>query len=352
MKLRKLVSVLMLLTLAFTLLAGCGKKEEGGGGDADKVYEFNVSFAAPEFSTTALTAVFERMEEASEGRLKFNIFYSWSLTTVPTVVKDLQSGIADIAAMPVHEHSNLFPRNTLVTGTPFMGQADMVEAGEVYAELLKEEPSLLAEYDEVGLHYWTYFYNPPYNIFSTKNAAIATPSELRGSKLIVSENMVQKLIAGNSGAPISAPVTEYFSNLEKGVADGAISHINVINGFGAGPLINSATVFGESGMYLKTMVLAFNADKWNALPDDLKAIFNAEADALALESAIEEDRKVKEGMEELATRADVKVLTDAEMQPWKTAFEPILEEYLDQLEEDGVDNARELYEKAIEKISN
>ncbi len=347
---KKILSMLMLVVFALTLFTGCGEK--GGEAKEDKVYEFNVSFAAPEMATTALTAVFERMEEQSEGRLKFNIFYSWSLTSIDSVVKDLQSGVADIAAVAPHEYLNLFPRNTMVTGTPFLGQPGMVEAGEIYTELLEEYPSLMQEYEELGLHYWTYYYNPPYNLFSTEETSAITPDDFKGRKVITSESMMQQLIADNNGAPVTSAITDYYSNLEKGVADGALSHLNALNAFGCGELLNSATVFGEGGMYMKTMVFLFNGDKWDELPDDLKAIIDGEAANLAAESAVEELSKTQAGMAAFAEKGTVHELTEEEVEVWKTEFAPILEEYLVQLESEGVEDARELYEAVEEKVAS
>ncbi|MPW24737.1 hypothetical protein GC105_02895 [Alkalibaculum sp. M08DMB] len=360
MRIKKLTSIIMFFCLMITLLAGCSggsdndSVESNTEVDKDKVHEFNVSFAAPEAATVPLTDVFRRMEQTSEGRLKFNIFYSWSLSSVDSVIKDLQSGVTDIAVVPPHEHLNLFPRTSLITGTPFLGLPGILEAGEIYNEMLEEYPSLKAEYEDLELTYWTTIFMPQNNLFQTGSYGelIVKPSDLRGHKIIGSNTMMQKLIASNSGAPVTAHVTEYYSNLEKGVADSVVQHLSALNAFGCGELIKKATVFGDSGMMINSMALIFSTNKWNSLPEDLQQIFTSEAENLRIENAKVDEFKIKAAMDKLSETAEVYTLTDAELKEWKDAFEPILKEYIDQLEADGADDAWELYEGVIEKVAN
>jgi TRAP-type C4-dicarboxylate transport system substrate-binding protein len=140
---KKIIALVLVFSLVFALAAcgGGGDSEPvGGDGPADegKVYKMNVSFAAPEFSNPGITAAFERIQEASNGRIEFTYYYSWSLSSVPTVIDDLNSGIVDIAAVPVTEHMNLFPYTNLVTYTPFLGLPGTMAAGDFFHELYHE----------------------------------------------------------------------------------------------------------------------------------------------------------------------------------------------------------------------
>lgn len=360
MKLKKLTSFIILLCLTITLLVGCSGEsdkdlKENTEVDKNKVYEFNVSFHAPEGATVALTDVFRRMEKTSEGRLKFNIFYTWTLSSVESVIKDLQSGITDIATVPPHEYMNLFPRTSFITGTPFLGLPGILEAGDIYAEMLEEFPSIMDEYEDMGLTYWTNFFMPQNNLYQTGSYGeiIVKPSDLKGHKIIITSTMMQQLVAKHGGAPVTATITEYFSNLEKGVADSTVSHLNAINAFGCGELIKKATIFGDSGMFLGSLSFLFSTKKWNSLPKDLQQIFTDEAEAIRKSNGEEDIAKLKSGMEKLtASGADIYTLTDAEIKVWQDDFEPFLEDYIAQLEKDGVDDIQEIYDVLKEKIAN
>ena len=63
---KKLLVLVLAACLSIGLLGGLTVAS------ADEVYELNVSFAAPEFSTMGITAALDRIQEASEGRIKFN----------------------------------------------------------------------------------------------------------------------------------------------------------------------------------------------------------------------------------------------------------------------------------------
>ena len=135
---KKLVVLVLAACLAIGLLGGLTVAS------ADDTFELNVSFAAPEFSTMGITESLDRIQEASEGRLKFNYYYSWSLASVATVVDDLNSGVVDIAAVPVNEHLNTFPYSNLITYTPFLPLKGMRETAVMFNEMFEEFECLQA----------------------------------------------------------------------------------------------------------------------------------------------------------------------------------------------------------------
>jgi TRAP-type transport system periplasmic protein len=48
---------------------------------------------------------------------------------------------------------------------------------------------------------------------------------------------------------------------------------------------------------------------------------------------------------------EISVLSDAERERWREALTPMIEAYLDQLEAEGVDNAREIYQAMQDRIA-
>ena len=210
---KKLLVLVLAACLSIGLLGGLTVAS------ADEVYELNVSFAAPEFSTLGITAALDRIQEASEGRIKFNYYYSWSLSSVPTVIDDLASGVCDIAEVPINEHLNTFTYSNLITYTPFLPMKGMRDAALTFNELFNEWECLQNEYTSLGIHYWTNIPCPVYNIFTTADKAIKVPGDMAGLKLITSQGTAVKkpiLTIGNTqthvdfGMPLDDYMDEWF----------------------------------------------------------------------------------------------------------------------------------------------
>lgn len=365
---KKIVSLLLAVALMALALAACGDSSSSGSTatstpasssqaegssatepvDDGTVYEFNVSFAAPEFSTTGITASLDAIQEASNGRIKFTYYYSWSLTSVANVIDDLNNGVVDIAAVPINEHLNRFPYSNLVTYTPFLGLPNMLAAAEIYDELYDENEVFAQEYDAAGLVYWTNFPNPPYNIFTRENYEIRTPEDLNGLQLITSSSMMQQFITANGGAPVGAPVTEYATSLNTGAVDGVVNHANVLAAFGASDFIKGGTVFGESGTAMALMMMCFSKGAWEKLPADLQQLFTDEAENL---------RDTQGDWDYNANKANIEgwdniiTLTDDEMKVWQDAFAGDLAAYITELEGSGATEAQAMYDALQVKIA-
>ena len=362
MTFKKLLCVLMVFALAAAAFA-CAKpaaapaaatpdEEAAAPADDGKVYEMNVSFASPEFTVTGVTAALNRVQAASNGRIKFTYYYSWSLTSVPTVVDDMKAGVVDIAAVPINEHLNLFPYSNLITYTPFLGLPDFVSAGKIYDEMYDENPQFAEEFAQNGLVYWSNYPCPPYHIFTVKDYEVKTPDDLNGLKIITSSSMMQQFIAAHGGAPVSTPVTEYATSLNAGVAEGLINHSNVVTAFGCSDFIKAGTLFGEQGTAVSLMMVCISQSAWDKLPADLQQLFLDEADGLRDEqSAVDFANNAKNIEAWEANGAKFTKLTAEEIKVWSDAFEAQRGEYIQSLIDSGATDAQALYDALQTKLA-
>ena len=353
---KKILALILALVMALSLVA-CGEKapaadDGAAAGDDTTVYKMNVSFASPEFTTQAITDSLNRIQAASNGRIEFTYYYSWSLSSVPTVVDDLTSGVVDIAAVPINEHLALFPYSNLVTYTPFLGLPNMLDAAKIYDELYAENEVFAQEYANLGLKYWTNYPCPGYNIFTTKDNQIKTPDDLAGLKLITSSSMMAQFIEAHGGAVLNSPVTDYATNLNTSVADGVVNHANVLMAFGCMDFLKGATVFGDQGSAMSLMMMCFSEDAWNALPADLQALFEAEAETLR-DNQCEYDYTSHAGNIDYirGNGGAVVELTEDEIKVWQDAFAPFLTDYIAELEAGGATEAQAIYDALQAKLA-
>ena len=342
---KKLLVLVLAACLSIGLLGGLTVAS------ADDVYELNVSFAAPEFSTVGITAALDRIQEASEGRIKFNYYYSWSLSSVPTVIDDLASGVVDIAEVPINEHLNTFTYSNLITYTPFLPMKGMREAALLFNDMYYDWECLQEEYNNLGIHYWTNIPCPVYNIFTTSDKAIKVPGDMAGLKLITSSKLLSDFVAANGGAVVNSPVTDYATNLNTNVVDGVINHINVIAAFGCLDFLNGATTFGDSGMAMNLMMMCISQSCWDSLPEDLQALFNDEALTLLNEQCDQDIEMSTNNMKVLEDRGvAITALTDDEIAVWREAFDDMRQGYIDELESTGYDQAQEIFDDLMKRL--
>lgn len=354
---KKLIALLLALVMVFAVAACGGGNTDTGeanpNADDGKIYEINVNLTFPEVSASGFIKWCEEVTEATGGRLKFNNYYSYSLVALPDVVKGLQTGLVDMAAVTLYEYPSIFTLNGNVFGLPFLGWKDEASASEIYWEMMEECPELMAEYETLGLHYMSAYAMPGYNMFMTKADAMETPADLKGHKVITVSTAAQELLAANGGAPVSAGPTDYYSNLEKGVADSIISHINVLGAFGVAPeLIDKAVFFGDeySGAYMYMLGFVFSEDFWNTLPADIQAVLTEKAPLLG-QYCLEADMNLSKVFIDKLDEAGVEkvILNDEQVKVWADALTGFT---ADELAEWGEINpaTESIYETILEKI--
>ncbi len=371
MKIKRVLSLVLGLCLIAGLLAGCGGGSDkpststnpGGSSQPsasqgtepdDTVYEINVSLSFPEVSASGFLKWVDEVTEATNGRLKFNLYYSYSLVALADLVKGLQTGLVDMACIVPYEYPSLFTLNGNVFGLPFLGWKDEASACDIYWEMYKECPELDAEWQNYGLHYLSSYFMPGYNMFMTKAGPMETPADLKGHKVITGAPTVQQLLADNSGAPISSGPTDYYSNMEKGVADSIISHINVLGAFGVCPeLVNKAVFFGDeySGAYMYLMGIVFANSYWDKLPADIQQILTEHADNLGkymLEADMALTGKFLSALDEKG--AEKVILTSEQVQVWADALSSYTETDLQSWEKEN-SATRTIYNTLLDKIA-
>lgn len=104
--------------------------------------------------------------------------------------------------------------------------------------------------------------------------------DLKGLKLRAPEGLVQEVFAAAGAAPVNLPGSEVFTSLDKGVIDAA--DYTVFSTNQAQGLHDVAKHPVYPGFHSLPMIeVSMNLEKWNSLPDDLKALMEMAVDDLA-----------------------------------------------------------------------
>ena len=110
---------------------------------------------------------------------------------------------------------------------------------------------------------------------------------------------------------------------------------------------NHAEFSGEEALYTATIVLVMNKAKYEALPDDLRAILDAESGAKLSEFAAQVMYDYDKPGRDIAEAAGNTIVTldEAEVARWKEASQPVVSGWIEQTNAQGID-AQALIDRA------
>ncbi len=273
----------------------------------------------------------DRVEEASEGRIKVDRFPSMQLGgTPPELMDQAIDGVADIIWTVVGYTPGRFP-STEVFELPFMVE-DARAASCAYWKMFEEhmEDGEFAAVKILG----TWVHGP--GMLHTTDP-VESPADLQGMKIRGGSRLVNDLLTAAGATPVGMPVPAVSEGLSKGVIDGTTIPWEVTTALKVPELVENHTEFEGTGLYTLTFVLAMNRDRYESLPDDLKkavddnsglefSIFaggtQADADGPAREIAVENGNNI---------------ITVSDTSEWETLVRPIYDTWAADMQSRGID---------------
>lgn len=218
----------------------------------------------------------KKIEKETNGQVKITFFPGGALGKAKDLYSLAEKGIADII-YTLHDYTpGRFPL-TQVFELPFIGKSATGFAEAMWATYEKF-PAFRKEYSKVKtLALWAH---PPGAFFTTKKPILKI-DDLKGMKIRTASPFVTKALKEFGAAPVSMPVTEVYTALERGVVDGTVLPYEGIWVFKMAELVKYST---EADFYTMTMTVVMNNKKWNSLPEDVQKVIWANS-GLALSLA-------------------------------------------------------------------
>lgn len=274
----------------------------------------------------------ERISEKSDGRIKIELFDSMSLGGRPGDLYDQAvDGAVDVVLTLTGYTSGRFNRSE-VFELPFIME-DPVATSQAYWDLIDSEIQD-GEFDETQiLSAWVH---GPGVIHSEE--PITSLEDMKGKELRGPTRIVTELLGELGATPVGMPLPAIPENLSKGVINGTVLPWEVTPSIKLTELVNNHTeLSGPKALYTATFVLAMNQDAYDDMPDDLRAILDAETGKTMAELAghvmVDGDvfgRSIAEGN-------NIIVLDDAEVARWVEAAQPVYEGWIERATEEGFD---------------
>lgn len=252
--------------------------------------EFNLTYASPYTEAHPYGAAdaewIARIEEQSGGRVDITPYWGGALISSREGVDELAAGVADISYIaPIYARSG-YDLNRLVPGM-FYGYTDPIRVLDVYMDLWEAYP--VFEEELAGVHVVGYNVGTPMHLL-LREKPVQTLGDLQGLRIRSAVDFIGPLAAfGAEG--VTMPMTETYPALEKGVVDGVIAPYEALKSLSFAEVVGFYSELPHSrGAYPSRAV---NGDVWASLPDDIKAIFDDNAEWLSLRTL-----EVAQGAEE------------------------------------------------------
>jgi TRAP-type C4-dicarboxylate transport system substrate-binding protein len=275
----------------------------------------------------------KRVADASGGRLKFELYPAMQLGGAPPDLFDqARDGVVDLIWTVLGYTPGRFPKSE-VFELPFM-----VTKGEPTSVAFQKfvEANSMDEFEGVKL-LCVHAHGP--GLFHTKDP-VNKLEDLNGMKIRGGSRIINDLLTRLGAEPVGLPVPAVPEALSTGVISGTTIPWEVTTSLKVAELVHNHTGFsGAHGLYTQTFGFTMNLDRYNSLPDDLKAIIDENS---GVETARAFGRAMDDGdVVGLKVAQDlgnnIITLDEAETARWKEAAQPTIDKWLADMQSAGMD---------------
>jgi TRAP-type C4-dicarboxylate transport system substrate-binding protein len=204
----------------------------------------------------------KEVEKRTSGKVKVQTFPGGTLLPAKNIFDGVISGMADIGNFAMSYQPGRFPISEAVD-LP-VGFANARVASLVLFDLIEKYNA--KEFEKVKV--LTLFTCPPANLMTSK--PVKSLKDLKGMEIRVSGTSVD-VLKNLGGSGIAMPQSDTPEALQKGVVKGNFSSMEVLKDFNYAAYTPYVTLVN---LQVVSFAVVMNKDKWNALPDDVKKIFD------------------------------------------------------------------------------
>ena len=247
----------------------------------------------------------------------------------PGAFKRVVNGIADVEFTMQGYTSTVFPR-TLLVEIPLQWGSP-TEATRALWKIFDKH--LAKEYKRVKvLAMWA---TDTPTVMTNK--VVRHPDDLKGLKLRTPSRNQAAIIKGFGAIPVAMPMTQTYGAIEKGVVDGAVVGISVVNSFKLAEVVKNYIV--DLPLGYSPQMIAMNRKVYDSLSPKQRAVIDKNSGlALSLKGAKLYERARNGGLKTVNKRADTKItkLTAAEKAAWKARLKTVVDKWVDDFEKKGL----------------
>lgn len=281
----------------------------------------------------------DAMAEASDGRIKIELFDSMSLGGgPPDLYGQATDGAVDIIlTLPGYTPGRFDELE--VFELPFMMRDPIATTGAAYDLVSNRLQD--SEFDETYiLAAWVH--GP--GVIHSKDP-ISGLEDLAGKELRGPTRLTTDLLGELGATPVGMPLPAVPENMSKGVIAGAVVPWEIVPSIKLQELVGNHTEFGgDRALYTAAFVLAMNWDAYDAMPEDLQAILDAETGKALSQTAAQAMLDADVGGREAASGNSIVTLDEVEVARWIEAAQPVYDRFIERASGEGFDGAAAIAE--------
>ena len=287
------------------------------------------------------------IEEASNGRVKIDIYPSMSLGgKPPQLIRQVRDGVVDLVWTVNGYTPGLFPRSE-VFELPFIHTNDPVATNLAMHAMFDSD--LAQEYTGLKVMFLHVHQGQAIHMV---DKPVHKVGDLAGTKLRIPTRTGAWVIEALNAAPTAMPVPALPQALSKKVVDGALIPWEIIPPLKLQDLTRyqiegaNKTRFGTT-----TFQVSMNGDRWNGLPPDIQKLFMDASGEDWVRKVGEIWSKADDFGIGLATKAGNEhiVLSEQETENFRKVLEPVVGRWVEEVAGQGIDG-KALVAKAREMI--
>ncbi|HME45641.1 MAG TPA: TRAP transporter substrate-binding protein [Syntrophorhabdales bacterium] len=262
----------------------------------------------------------EEIKKRTNGRVEITHYPGGTLTTAPKVFQGVMSGISDLGWSAVHYNQGRFPviEATYLPLGSVDGYVGSMVADDFYRKFTPKE------WERVHVLFLSS--TGPNVIIHTKKTPVRTLEELKGMK-IRGTGMQADVVKALGGVAMPLEMVDVYEAMRRGVLDGGFWPLEVLKGWKFGELSKYTTSCWQVGS-TATFYAVMNKEKWNALPADIKKIFDEVSAEFRDKHAMVSNDADYEGLDFFKQHGgQLTQLSDAEAKKWEKAVEPVIADY-------------------------
>lgn len=282
-----------------------------------------------------ITPWIEKIEAESGGRIKIDHFPAMQLGgKPPELIGQAIDGVADIVWTVSGYTPGRFPHTELFE-LPFM-MTNAEATSRAYWDMAQK---YMVDGEFSDFHLLGAWVHGPGLIHSAD--PITTPEDLNGVKLRAPTRVTNGMFASMGATAVGMPVPAVPEALSKGVIDATVIPWEVTGALKVPELVTNHLEFGDDTLYTTTFLFAMNKDTYNAMPDDLKQILDAnsgaELSAFAGKQMQLDDGPAREAALDMGN--EVTTLSHAQVELWRAAAAPTIDAWIAEMDAKGLDGA-------------
>ncbi|MFQ5826215.1 MAG: TRAP transporter substrate-binding protein [Dehalococcoidia bacterium] len=331
------ISFIVLTSLLLTGIFGCAPKAVEPAPTPVKPIELTYAHWVPPTSPFVKYHIqpwIEMVEQQSGGRIKITEQGAGALGGAAEHYDLAVKGIADISFAAV----GFTPGRFLLSeglAVP-MTFPDAAITNDVVKALFK--PYLAKEFGQVkplgmGIGLDALLYNGP------RTKQVQTLEDLKGLKVRTLGGLMTPGLEALGAIPVNVPLPDVYLAMERGVIDAGSTDVAMATSFKLAEVTSSTLDFGFGR---GIVVIAMNLDSYNRLPADLQALLDRLGDEIPALNARANDAPTAAAYEKLRAAGPVEALAPQELERWSKVLQPVVAEWIQELEGKGI-AAREFF---------